>query len=127
MFTYEIQESGDIMVLTSKGLTTVEDYQTMAPKFFEDVNARNIRKILIDARMFEGWDSRQSESISFMSWSQARSLFDCIAVVVHDSTKSDVARFLEFFQNAGKNVRVFQPAQYESALEWLKRHGTTNE
>ncbi len=127
MFSYEIHKDDGLIVLTATGKTTFDDYQTVAPQFYADAQSHGIRKILLDYREYEGWDSGQTESVAFTSWTQARSIFDHFALVVHDSTKSEVAGFLEFFQNADKDVRVFQPPQYESALEWLKHHGTINE
>ena len=127
MFSYEIHKDEGMIVLTSVGKTTFDDYQTVAPKFYADVEAHGIRKILVDSRKFEGWDSKKSESLSFTSWTQARSVFDRIAVVIHDRAGNEAARFLEFFRNAGKDVRVFSPSQYDSALEWLKQNGATDE
>lgn len=127
MFSYEIHKDDGLIMLTETGKTTFDDYQTVLPKFFADARSHGIRKVLVESHEFEGWDSRQTESVAFMAWTEARSMFDRFALITHDSAKSEVARFLEFFQNAGKDVRVFPPAQYESALEWLKHNGTTNE
>ena len=125
MFSYEIYQDEGVIVLTSVGKTTYDDYQTVAPKFYADVESHGIRRILLDSRRFEGWDSKRSESMSFTSWLQGRLMFDRIAVVVHDRVSNEVDRFLEYFQNAGKDVRVFPPSQYEAAWEWLKEDGRT--
>ena len=126
MFSYEIYENEGVIVLTSVGKTTYDDYQSVAPEFYTDVESCGIRRILLDARKFEGWDSAKSESMSFTSWFQGRLMFDRIAVVVHDGVSSEVDRFLEYFQNAGKDVRVFPPSQYGSALDWLKQNAASN-
>ena len=119
MFSYELKKDDGVIVLTARGQTTVDDYQAVAPQFCSDVRTHGIQKILVDARAFEGWDSAQSESIARMSWSEARSLFDRIAVVANDSSRRETASFMEFFRNAGKDVRQFQAIEYDAAVQWL--------
>ena len=121
MFSYDLNTDDGVIVLTARRQTTVDDYQAVAPQFYSDVRTHGIQKILVDARAFEGWDSAQSESIARMSWSEARSLFDRIAVIANDSSRRETARFMEFFRNAGKDVRQFQASEYEPALQWLKQ------
>jgi len=75
---------------------------------------------VLDSREFQGWVSKEAQSISFYSWTESRSLFDRIAVVFHAGIRNEVERFLEIFRNAGKDVRLFQPEQYEAALDWIK-------
>ena len=126
MFSYEVFQDDGLVVLTSAGKTTFEEFQAVAPKFYADVEAHGIRKILLDSRRSEGWDSKKAESMAFPAWIKGRSLFDRIAVVVHDGLRDETSHFREFFQNAGSAVRVFPPSQYEVALEWLKQNGTTD-
>ncbi len=124
MLSYEIHKDDGVIVMTSVGETTFDDYQTVGPKFYADVKSHGIRKVLVDSRKFEGWDSKKSESLAFTSWTQARSVFDRIAVVIDDRARSELSRFMEFFENAGKDVRVFPPSKYETALEWLRENET---
>ena len=125
MLSYDIRASDGVIVLTSVGETTLDDYQAVAPKFDADVKSHKIRKILLDCREFTGWVSEEAESQSFFSWTQNRDLFDRIALVVRDIFDYEIGRFLEFFRNAGTDVRVFPPSQHEAALEWLKEGGNT--
>ena len=41
------------------------------------------------------------------------------------SGKGEVVRFLDFLRDGGKDVRVFQPPQFEEALDWLKNYDDT--
>lgn len=127
MFSYEIRKNDGLIVLTTVGETTYDDYQAVAPKFFADVELHKINKILLDNRQFAGWASKEAESLSFTAWAQSRSVFEHVALVVLDNSKSEVTRFLEFFRNTGKDVRVFPPSQYDAALEWLKKTGNMDE
>ena len=120
MFSYEILEDDGVIVLATAGRPTVEDYQNVAPKFFADVRSREIRRILLDWREFQGWRSEEAPTITFFSWIESRSLFDRIAVVFHDGVCNEAEKFQELFRNADKDVRLFQPEQYEAALDWLK-------
>ena len=120
MFSFEILESDDIVVLTFKGHISIDDYQDVAPKFLHGVKLRNIRRLLLDWRKFDGWKSEEAPSISFFSWLEIQPLFDRIAIVFHDGVRNEVDRFEEFFRNADKEVRRFRPDRYEAALDWLK-------
>jgi hypothetical protein len=121
MFSYEILEDDGVIVLTNTGQTTVDDYQTVAPKFFSDVKSLGIRRILLDNREFQGWQSEEAPTITFFSWIESRSLFDRIAVVFHEGVRNEAEKLEEFFRNAGKDVRLFRPERYDAALDWLKR------
>ena len=126
MFSYEILGDNGVIVVASIGRATVEDFQTFAPKFFADVRSQGIRQILLDYREFQGWGSKEAQSISYYSWTESRSLFNRIAVVFHDGIHNEVEQFSEYFRNAGKDVRLFQPEQYEAALDWLKSDVATD-
>ena len=106
--------------MASIGRPTMEDYQSVASKFFADVRSLGIRQLLLDWREFQGWPSEEAPTITFFSWMEGRSLFDRIAVVFHDGVRNEVEKFQELFRNANKDVRLFRPAQYEAALDWLK-------
>jgi hypothetical protein len=54
-------------------------------------------------------------------------LFDRIAVVFHAGVHEEVEKFTEFFRNVGTDVRLFQPEQYEAALDWLKGDKATTD
>ena len=41
-------------------------------------------------------------------------------MVFHDGVRNEAEKFEELFRNADKDVRLFRPAQYEAALDWLK-------
>ena len=120
MISYEILEDDGVIVLVNTGQMAMEDYQVVAPKFFADVRSQGIRRILLDWREFRGWRSKEAPTITFFSWIKGRPLFDRIAVVFHDGVRNEVDSFLELFRNADKDVRLFQPEQYEAALDWLK-------
>ena len=120
MFSYEVLEDDGVIVLTSIGQATMEDYQVFAPKYFADVRSRGIRRILLDNREHQGWASKEAKSVSFHAWMESRSLFDRIAVIFDDGIRNEIENFLEIYRNAGKDVRLFQPEQYEAALDWLK-------
>jgi hypothetical protein len=120
MFSYEILQDEGIIVLTSTGRHTIHDYQEVAPKFFEDVKSLNIRRILMDNRKFEGWQTKGAPSVTFFSWIESVPLFDKIAVVYHDGIRDEIDKFVEIFRNANKDVRLFRPEQFEAALHWLK-------
>ncbi|MDH3719123.1 MAG: STAS/SEC14 domain-containing protein [Planctomycetota bacterium] len=107
-------------MLVTTGQMAVEDYQVVAPKFFADVRSQGIRRILLDWREFRGWSSKEAPTITFFNWIESRSLFDRIAMVFHDGVRNEVDKFLELFRNPDKDVRLFQPEQYEAALDWLK-------
>ena len=126
MFSYEILEDAGVLVLACIGQAAVEDYQLVAPKFYADVRSRGIRRILLDAREFQGWGSKEAQNISFHSWMESRSLFDRIAVVFDASIRNEMEEFLKLYRNADKDVRLFQPEQYEAALDWLKGDHATN-
>ena len=126
MISYEILEDDGVIVLATTGQTAVEDYQVVAPKFFADVRSQGIRRILLDWREFRGWGSKEAPTITFFSWIESRPLFDRIAVVFHDGVRNEADKFLELFRNADKNVRLFQPEQYEAALDWLKGDEATD-
>jgi hypothetical protein len=51
---------------------------------------------------------------------ESRSLFDRIAVIFNDGIRNEIENFVKIYRNAGKDVRLFQPEQYEAALDWLK-------
>ena len=120
MFSYEILEDDGVIVLASAGRPTVEDFQNVAPSFFADVRSRCVRRILLDWRKVQGWRSKEAPTIVFFSWLESRSLFDRIAVVFHDGVRNEAQKFQELFRNADKDVRLFQPKQFEAALDWLK-------
>jgi len=120
MISYEILEDDGVIVLVTTGQMAVEDYQVVAPKFFADVRSQGIRRILLDWREFRGWSSKEAPTITFFNWIESRSLFDRIAMVFHDGVRNEVDKFLELFRNPDKDVRLFQPEQYEAALDWLK-------
>ena len=126
MFSYEILEDDGVIVLAIIGQATVEDYQTVAPKFYADVKSQGISRILLDAREFQGWGSKKERSITFHSWMESRSLFDRIAVVFDAGILNELEEFLELYRNADKDVRLFQPEQYEAALDWLKGDKTAD-
>jgi hypothetical protein len=120
MFSYEILEDDGVVVLVTIGQVTVEEFQDYAPKFFADVRSQGIRRILMDGREHRGWGSKVAQSISYYSWAEIRSLFDRIAIVFHDGIRNEMENFSELCRNADKDVRLFQPEQYEAALDWLK-------
>jgi len=120
MFSYEILKDDGVIVLTTVGLVTMEDYQTVAPKFFADVRSTQSRKLLMDSRRDDGWSSKEAESIAFHAWTESRTLFDRIAVVFHDGIREKTKEFSEFFHNANTDIRLFRPDQYDTALDWLK-------
>lgn len=120
MISYEILEDDGVIVLVTIGQMAVEDYQIVGPKFFADVRSHGICRILLDWREFRGWRSKEAPTITFFSWMESRPLFDRIAVVFHDGVRNEVEKFQELFRNAHKDVRLFQPEQYEAALDWLK-------
>jgi hypothetical protein len=126
LFSYEILEDDGVIVLATTGQMAVEDYQVVAPKFYADVRAQGIRRILLDWREFQGWKSEEAPTITFFSWLESRPLFDRIAVVFHEGVRNEAEKFEEFFRNAGKDVRLFQPEQYAAALDWLKRDKAAN-
>lgn len=120
MFSYELQEDNGIVVLKSVGTNTIEDYQDVAPQFFSDVKSRNIRRVLMDWRAFQGWESAEAPNVAFFSWIEARPLFDRVAIVFHDGIRNEVEKFEEFFRNADKEINKFGPERYDAALEWLE-------
>lgn len=120
MFSFKLMEDDGVIVLTSVGQTTVEDYQESAPKFFADARSKNIRNVMLDVREFQGWASEAARSIFFYSWMESRSLFDRIAVVGHPGIRDEIQYFSQFIRNAGKEIREFRSNQYEAAVEWLK-------
>lgn len=120
MFSYEILEDDGVVVLTTSGPTTIENYQDVAPKFYADVRSKGVRRILLDNREFQGWHSDEAPTVTFFSWIESRPLFDRIAVVFHERTRNEAEKFQEFFRNAGKDIRLFKPEQYEEALNWVK-------
>ena len=126
MFSFELMEDDGIIELTSVGQTTVEDYQELAPKFFADVRSNNIKRVLLDARQFQGWSSEEARSIFFYSWMEGLSLIDRIAVIAHPGIRDQVDYFSQFFRNAGKDFREFRPDQYKAAMEWLKSDQATH-
>ncbi len=123
MFAYEILDDDGLIVLTESGHTTVDDYQQVAPDFFADVRSKGIRRILLDSREFLGWASKEAESMAFHSWMESRAAFDKIALLAHPGIQEQTERFREIFDNAGKDVRIFGPNQYEAAMEWIKADG----
>ncbi len=120
MFSYEILEDDGVIVLAIAGQAIVEDYQAVALKFYADVKSQGISRILLDAREFQGWGSKEAQKTSFHSWMESRSLFDRIAVVFDAGIRNEMEEFLKLYRNADKDVRLFQPEQYEAALDWLK-------
>ena len=120
MFSYEILEDDGVIVLANVGRSTVEDFQPIMPKFKADVRSRDIRRILLDWREFQGWGSKEAPTIVFFSWLEARSLFDRIAVVIHEGVRNEAEKLQELFRNADKDVRLFRPQHYKAALDWLK-------
>lgn len=120
MFSFELMEDDGIVVLTSVGHTTVDDFQELAPRFFADVRSKNIKRVLLDAREFTGWASEGARSIFFYSWMEGLSQFDRIAVIGHPGIRGEVQYFSQFFHNAGKDFREFRPDQKDAAMEWLK-------
>jgi hypothetical protein len=128
MFSYEILEDDGVIVVTSTGQSTVEDYQIVAPKFFADAKSQGIRRALLDARKYQGPASRQAESLTFYSWMESRSVFDRIALVFHEGIRDNALEFAELIRDHGKDARLFPPEQYEEALDWLKGdHATSNQ
>ena len=123
MFSYEILEDDEVIVLAAAGRPTAEDFQVPIPKFFADVISLGIRRLFVDWREFRGWGSKEVPTITFFSWIESRSLFDRIAVVFHDSVRHEAEQFQELLRNAGKDVRLFQPERYEEVLDWLKGDG----
>lgn len=120
MFSYEILNDNDVIVVTATGKTTIEDYQTTAPGFFAEVESKGIRRALFDAGNSQGPASNDAKALSFIARQMSRSLFDKVALVFHDSIRDDMLEFAELIRNAGKKVRLFSPQQYETALAWLK-------
>ena len=120
MFSYEILEDDKVIVLVTIGQVTMEDYQAVAPKFFADVRSQGISRLLLDDREFQGWSSKEVQKISLYAWTESRSLFDRVAVVFNDGIHEEVEEFAELYRNARKDIRMFQPEQYEAALDWLK-------
>jgi hypothetical protein len=47
-------------------------------------------------------------------------------VVVHADDRNEVEKFVEIFRNYRKDIRLFQPEQYEAALDWLKSDKTAD-
>ena len=123
MFSYKILEDDRVIVLAKVGRPTLEDHQTVMPKFFADVRSRDIRRILLDWREFQGWRSKDTPTVTFFNWLEGRTLFDRIAVVFHDGVRNEAEQFQELFRNADKDVRLFRPEQFEAALDWLKDDG----
>ena len=120
MFSYEILNDNDVIVVTATGKTTIEDYQTTAPGFFAEVESKGIRRALFDAGNSQGAASNDAKALSFIARQMSRSLFDKVALVFHDSIRDDMLECAELIRNAGKKVRSFSPQQYETALKWLK-------
>ena len=120
MFSYEIPNEDGVVVVTATGKTTVDDYQTTAPAFFEEVQSQKIRLALFDASNSQGMASKNAEALAFMARQMSGSLFDKIALVFHDGIRNDMLEFAELIRNSNTGVRLFSPQQYETAMEWLK-------
>lgn len=120
VFSFEILGGDGIIVLTVTGQTAIEDYQDIAPRFFDAVRSQGVRRLLLDWRSFDGWKSEEEPSITFFSFLEVRSLFDRIAVVSHEGLRNEAYRFEELVRNADKEIRRFRPDRYEAALDWLK-------
>jgi hypothetical protein len=120
MFSYKVLEADGVIVLTMIDQVTAEDDPDFVARFYADVRSRGMRRILLDWREYQGWQSEEAPTITFFSWIEGRSLFDRIAVVFHAGIRNEVKKFSEIFRNYGKDVRLFQPEQYEAALDWLK-------
>ena len=120
MFSYDILEDNGIIVLAVTGQIAVDDFKVVAPAFFADTRSKGIRKLLLDYRELQGRSSKETENLSFFARIEGRSLFDRAAVVYHPGVRNEADEIHELFRNAGKDVRLFRPEQYEAAFEWLK-------
>ena len=68
MFSYEIMRNDGLVLLKAAGPFEIEDYQDFGPRFFADVKSQNVRRILLDWREFQGWNSEEAPTITFFSW-----------------------------------------------------------
>ncbi len=72
MLAYEVSKDNEMVVMTSIGQVTFEDFQSVMPKFITDIRSLSIRKMLLDDRMHEGSASQRAEAISSHALRDAR-------------------------------------------------------
>jgi hypothetical protein len=90
MLQYEIDHEAGLVIVRFTGQVVPDDFQNVAPIFFEDVRSSGFRKVLLDYSQEEGARSKLADAMSYAAWNESRALFDKIAIVKGQTEAEDV-------------------------------------
>ena len=114
---HRIETIGDVLAITLRGRTTVDDYEAIVPTFASEIEERASLRILWDIRELDELEPREIwEDVEFNVFQ--RTAGERIAIVGRTTWRQWATRV--FRAPSSACVRFFGADERRSAVNWLR-------